>query len=69
MLLILLHLSNLRSLGVAYLKPFGPFYWKDLKDTMLRAPLWKMKARPQMLASPNSHREDSTEEPRTEPSQ
>lgn len=69
MLLILLHLSNLRSFGVAYLKPFGPFYWKDLKDTMLRAPLWKMKARPQMLASHNSRREDSTEEPRTEPSQ
>lgn len=69
MLLIVLHLSNLRSFGVPYLKPFSPFVWKDLKDTLLRAPLWKMKERPQKLPADNLVRENSTLEPRKEPSQ
>lgn len=69
MLLILLHLSNLRSFGVPYLKPFGPFYWKDMKDTLLRVPLWKMNVRPQRLAGNNPQRENLSKEPRKEPSQ
>ncbi|MHA6481379.1 spore germination protein [Paenibacillus sp. strain BS8-2] len=69
MLLILLHLSNLRSFGVPYLKPFGPFFWKDLKDTFVRAPLWRMKERPKGLALNNPQREDSPVQPRKEPSQ
>ncbi|MDQ6420964.1 spore germination protein [Paenibacillus sp. LHD-117] len=68
-LLILLHISNLRSFGIPYLKPFAPFYWKDFKDTLLRAPLWMMRERPQKLANQDQVREESAIEPRREPSQ
>ncbi len=68
-LLILLHLNNLRSFGMPYMKPFAPFYWTDVKDTLLRAPLWKMKRRPQLQTKDNPVREQSYVEPRQEPSQ
>ncbi|MFD2117039.1 spore germination protein [Paenibacillus yanchengensis] len=57
-ILLLLHLAHLRSIGMPYLKPFAPFFSSDMKDTFVRAPLWKMQKRPQMLAEENSQRED-----------
>lgn len=68
-MLLLLHLSNLRSFGMPYIKPFAPLFLKDMKDTLVRAPLWLMKERPQNLASNNSVREDMEIEPRKEPLQ
>ena len=41
--LILVHLSSLDSLGV----PYFEFHKSDLKDTFIRAPLWKMNKRPE----------------------
>ena len=41
--LILAHLSSLDSLGV----PYFEFHKNDLKDTFIRAPLWKMNNRPE----------------------
>jgi spore germination protein KA len=41
--LILVHLSSLDSLGV----PYFEFHKGDLKDTFIRAPLWKMNKRPE----------------------
>ncbi|KIL34171.1 membrane protein [Cohnella kolymensis] len=40
------HLSNLRSFGVPYMSPIGPIKFRDLKDIAVRAPLWAMKKRP-----------------------
>ncbi|MEF2244082.1 spore germination protein [Paenibacillus sp. IITD108] len=57
LLLLLLHLSHLRSIGMPYLKPFAPFLASDWKDSIIRAPLWKMKLRPQLLAGNNRQRE------------
>jgi spore germination protein KA len=68
-LLLLLHLSNIRSFGMPYLKPFGPLFAKDMKDTLVRAPLWLMKERPQHLASKNPIRQDIKNDPREEPPQ
>ncbi|OMF37172.1 hypothetical protein BK133_06080 [Paenibacillus sp. FSL H8-0548] len=68
-LVLLLHLSNLRSFGMPYFKPFGPMFIKDMKDTLLRAPLWKMRERPQKLADGNEVRQDLVMEPRKEPQQ
>jgi spore germination protein KA/spore germination protein len=39
LLLILLHLSSMRSLGVPYLAPFAPLRPRRLQDTFIRAPL------------------------------
>jgi len=68
-LLLLLHLSNLRSFGMPYIKPFAPMYLKDMKDTLVRAPLWLMRERPQKLDSNNSVRQDIETEQRKEPQQ
>lgn len=43
---LLIHLCKLESFGAPYLAPIAPFRWQDLKDSIIRAPLWKMKNRP-----------------------
>jgi spore germination protein KA/spore germination protein len=39
LLLIWLHLANLRPLGQPYLSPLAPFRFKELRDVLIRAPL------------------------------
>ncbi len=43
---ILVHLCSLRSFGTAYFAPLAPMSWRDLKDTVVRAPWWSMNHRP-----------------------
>lgn len=45
-LLLVLHLVQLRSFGIPYMAPFTPLHWKDLKDTFIRAPWRWMGKRP-----------------------
>ncbi|WP_127531629.1 spore germination protein [Paenibacillus kobensis] len=45
-LLIYIHLVNLRSFGTPYLYPIVPMVMSDLKDTLSRVPWWLMKKRP-----------------------
>ncbi|HWS29228.1 MAG TPA: spore germination protein [Clostridia bacterium] len=47
--IILMHLASLQSFGAPYLAPLAPFHKTGLKDTAVRAPLWKMRTRPQSL--------------------
>lgn len=68
-LLLILHLTNLRSFGMPYLKPFAPLFLKDMKDTLVRAPLWLMRERPQRISDKNRIRQKADPEPRKEPSQ
>ncbi|MDH7480169.1 MAG: spore germination protein, partial [Syntrophomonadaceae bacterium] len=37
-----LHLSSLRTFGVPYLSPLAPLTLGDLKDTLVRVPVWMM---------------------------
>ncbi len=46
LLLTLIHLATLKSFGRPYLQPLAPLEPNDLKDTFIRAPLWKMILRP-----------------------
>ncbi|MCU6796619.1 spore germination protein [Paenibacillus sp. WQ 127069] len=48
MLIIYIHLINLRSFGTPYLSPFVPLEISDLKDTFLRVPWWLMNKRPSL---------------------
>lgn len=57
-ILIANHLLFLESFGVPYLSPFIPVKWRDLKDTLVRAPLWWMRRRPSYL-----HTKDNTAMP------
>jgi spore germination protein KA len=45
-LLIMTHLCDLESVGVPYFAPFGPTRYADLKDSIFRTHLWKLKQRP-----------------------
>ncbi|MRN51906.1 spore germination protein [Paenibacillus monticola] len=55
-LVIINHLLFLESFGVPYMTPYVPFKTTDMKDSVIRAPLWWMKQRPSFLNSPNSTR-------------
>jgi spore germination protein KA len=43
---MLIHLSGLRSFGVPYLSPLAPLKFSELKDVLVRVPLWMMRTRP-----------------------
>lgn len=45
-LILLAHLSTLKSFGVPYLTPFGQMAVQDLKDTLVRPPVQLTKSRP-----------------------
>ena len=50
------YLASLNSLGTPSLAPFAPFISGDLKDGVVRAPLFSLKTRPEAIGSPNKRR-------------
>lgn len=50
MILIYIHLVNLRSFGIPYMSSIAPLVTEDLADTLLRVPWWKMYKRPVQIA-------------------
>lgn len=54
---LLLHLSSLKSFGVPYMSPLGPFSASGQKDTFVRLPIWKMLFRPSLI-SKNKRRQN-----------
>ncbi|NMA72534.1 MAG: spore germination protein, partial [Firmicutes bacterium] len=53
--IILIHLCTLESFGIPYLSPYAPLKLRDMKDAILRLPLWAMKKRPKV-----PHAQDET---------
>lgn len=51
-----LHLSSLRSFGVPYTAPLGPYIPEDQKDMIFRFPSWRMFSRPRLISSENQIR-------------
>jgi spore germination protein KA len=56
LIVMLAHMASLSSFGVPYLAPMAPTIWSDLKDTVIRAPLWLMKSRVHSITEPKSGR-------------
>ncbi|WP_328701098.1 spore germination protein [Aquibacillus kalidii] len=56
---LILHLCSLRSFGVPYMSPFGPFNVQDQKDSLFRFPLWGFKTRPRLISQQNRKRMES----------
>ncbi len=54
----LVHLASLESFGVPYLSPLVPFESADLKDTLIRAPLWLMTGRPKGMSRNDKKRRE-----------
>ncbi|WP_256941312.1 spore germination protein [Bacillus sp. EAC] len=46
LMILVIHLCNLESFGSPYFAPIAPFRFKDLKDAIVRVPVWKMNTRP-----------------------
>lgn len=46
---LLIHLCSLRSFGVPYISPIAPFIRGDMKDSVIRFPLWSMFTRPRLI--------------------
>jgi hypothetical protein len=51
-----LHAASLRNLGQPFLSPLGPLHPGQLKDTLARAPWWKMGKRPTAAAESQRQR-------------
>ena len=55
--IVLIHyLSSLNSLGTPALAPFAPLITDDLKDGVVRSPLYSLDTRPRSIGSPNKRR-------------
>lgn len=48
LIVMMIHLVNLRSFGIPYLQGMAPFSLSDQKDYLMRAPWWKMRTRPEL---------------------
>lgn len=59
-LAVVIHLAGLESFGIPYLAPIAPFKLSDIKDTIVRVPLWAMKKRPMIPENRNLIRQGST---------
>ncbi|MCZ8517714.1 spore germination protein [Paenibacillus filicis] len=60
---ILTHLCSLRSFGVPYTSPLTPSNLGDMKDVLVRVPLWAMHRRPQGLGTSNTDRQQKKQMP------
>jgi spore germination protein KA len=58
------HLCSLRSFGVPFLSPLAPLTFSDLKDTLIRAPSWKMRLRPRLTGYADPQRQNAGIKPR-----
>ncbi|MNN78647.1 Spore germination protein XA [compost metagenome] len=58
--IIVLHLASLRSFGMPYMSPIGPYHSKDLKDSIFRFPWPRLKSRPANSKIQNPNRQDTT---------
>jgi spore germination protein KA len=59
LIVMVLHLSNLRSFGIPYLAPNAPFILQDQKDNLIRLPHWSLVSRPRLISQKDIEREDT----------
>lgn len=63
LMVILAHLSTLRSFGVPYLTPISPMKGRDMKDVLIRAPWWMLNTRPHLTGEDNKYRQSPGNKP------
>lgn len=56
-IMISIHVTGLRSLGVAYISSLAPMHLTDLKDVFVRVPWWAMDERPVEISKINRRRQ------------
>lgn len=55
---ILIHIVSLRSFGAPYFSPIAPLSFRDLKDVIIRSPIWAMFTRPRTIGWHDPQRQD-----------
>lgn len=63
LLVLVVHLSSLRSFGVPYFSPLGPFKLSDMKDHIIRFFWWGMEERPSGLSHQEPRRQPKGQKP------
>ena len=63
-IILIIHLSTLRSFGIPYLSPVDTLQKHPLRDTILRSPLWKMDKRPHLTGEYDETRQGTNLKPR-----
>ncbi|MCU9612307.1 spore germination protein [Caldibacillus lycopersici] len=63
LMIMTLHLCSLRSFGIPYMAPFAPIMAKNLGDSLIRLPLWKLKTRPKLISQKNITRTADNQKP------
>lgn len=58
--MIVLHLAGLRSFGMPYMSPLGPYIQSDLKDSVFRFPWPKLTTRPKQTEPGDLNRQGQT---------
>jgi spore germination protein KA len=62
-IVVLAHAVSLKSFGVPYFTPLAPLVKDDIKDSVIRAPLWKMNKRPRWIGVLNVFRQGEDAKP------
>ena len=62
-LVTIIHVVSLRSFGTPYMAPIAPLILSDLKDVLVRAPIWVMKTRPRSIVNVNLRRQGEGQKP------
>lgn len=66
LIILVVHLSKIKSINVPYLTPIAPRIKGGNKDSIFRMPLWKMKYRPAGITQTNDTRIDADTLPEPE---
>ncbi|MFW5985477.1 MAG: spore germination protein [Halanaerobiaceae bacterium] len=67
LLILLIHLCSLRSFGQPYFQPYGPLIWRDLKDSIIKLPIWMNIFRPRLIGGKDPQRKDEEQKPESPP--
>ncbi|MCM3588389.1 spore germination protein [Mesobacillus maritimus] len=65
LIMLIIHLSTLRSFGIPYLSPVNTLQKHFMQDTLIRSPLWKMNSRPHFTGDFNETRQGTNLKPGT----
>ncbi|MFY3792323.1 spore germination protein [Ureibacillus sp. MALMAid1270] len=62
-IIVIVHLTSLRSFGVPYMTPLAPSIREEAGDTVVRRPLWGYKKRPKMITGRNKVGQGENQKP------
>lgn len=62
LMIIIIHMCKLQSFGTPYIAPLAPLHIKDLKDAIVRFPIWTVNQRPKNVQAQKPIRQEPSRE-------